>query len=325
MIELSSNKSLSLGPLPWSNEILIAAVWSSPSDAQRFVDEHPGRDLEKQTNSLKDTLRIFNKAVTSFFECLERFQAEVKGGQLFRRNRQADFIEYEAGFQEIIFLFASSAKMLVEQSRTLNNEINLSGYSERTAGFATDPRHRFIQELRNDLIHIVLHQPKWQIATDRNRETTSRFLLWPDQLKIDKYNKFARLYVDQHTKGIDLSELIKSCSADINEFHRWLHKSIENSAAGEQIADYRRCVRCIKSVSSRSEWNVIFQQFVLPSKIDPYQYLDQYLTTDELNEINKLPFQSKAQVDRIISLVDEYDACDNNLRLLIYKAFRAYL
>jgi hypothetical protein len=94
-----------------------------------------------------------------------------------------------------------------------------------------------------------------------------------------------------------------------------------DSEAGEQIADYRRCAKRIKAVSSRSWWNIIFKQAVLPAKRDPYQYLDQYLTADELNEVNKLPFRSKAQVDRIIALVDEYDACDNELRLVVYEAF----
>jgi hypothetical protein len=72
---------------------------------------------------------------------------------------------------------------------------------------------------------------------------------------------------------------------------------------------------------SRSEWNAFFRQVVLQSKLDPYQYLDQFLTSEELNEVNQLPFKSKLQVDRIISLMDEYDACDNELRAVVYEAF----
>lgn len=87
------------------------------------------------------------------------------------------------------------------------------------------------------------------------------------------------------------------------------------------MADYRRCSKRIKGVSSRTWWNVIFQQMVLPAKRDPYQYLDQYLTVEELSEIERLPHKSKAQVDRIIELVDEYDACDTELRQVVYKAF----
>jgi nitrite reductase/ring-hydroxylating ferredoxin subunit len=120
--------------------------------------------------------------------------------------------------------------------------------------------------------------------------------------------------------GIDLGELIRSYAKDVNDFQEWLERTLE-LAAGDQIADYRRCTKRIKAVSSRCYWNIIFQQVVLPAKRDPYQYLDQYLTPDELKDVNALPLRSKEQVDRIISLVDEYNACDSELRALVYKAF----
>jgi hypothetical protein len=54
---------------------------------------------------------------------------------------------------------------------------------------------------------------------------------------------------------------------------------------------------------------------------DLYGHLQRYLTPEELQEINTLPHSSKEQVDRIIEMVDEYGACDNELRKLVYKAF----
>lgn len=311
-----------LGPLPWSDETLDAAFWRDFRTAQKLVGEHPGCDLDERATSLKSVLRIFNKAAETFFENLERFHAEAHGGHLFRRNRQADLKEFEAGFQESLYVFASSAMTLVDQSRALSRKVELPGYAERVeAAFAANPRHKFIQELRNDLIHVTLHKPRWQITTDREHESTSRFMLWPDQLsRSDRYHSLARSYVREHPKGIDLGELVKSYGKDVNDFQSWLQESL-NSVAGEQIADYRRCAKRLKAASSRSWWNIIFKQVVLPAKRDPYQYLDQYLTPDELDEVNKLPFKSKSQVDRIILFVDEYDACDSDLRTVVYEAF----
>jgi len=34
-----------------------------------------------------------------------------------------------------------------------------------------------------------------------------------------------------------------------------------------------------------------------------------------------IPFRSKRQVDRIIELVDEYGACDEDLRKAVYELF----
>jgi hypothetical protein len=87
--------------------------------------------------------------------------------------------------------------------------------------------------------------------------------------------------------------------------------------------DYLRCMKRIKAVSSRSFWNLIFQQVVIAGKRDPYTYLDHYLTEEELNEVNALPHRSRKQIDRIIEFVDEHEACDDELRQIINKAFGA--
>ena len=318
----SSGATYSLGRLPWSDEVLVASVWRDFKTAQKLVDEHPGCDLHERSSSLQSVLHIFNDAVSTFHERLIRFHTEAHGGHLFRRNRRADLDAYEAAFQQILYLFASSAMTLVDQSRALSMKVELPGYKERVrATFESNPRHKFIQELRNDLIHVTLHQPSWQITTDRDRESTSQFMLWPDQLsRSGKYSTLARAYVLDHPEGIDLGVLIDQYAKDVRELQDWLDIAL-NAAVGPVIEDYKRCSKRIKAVSSRSWWSIIFEQVVLPAKRDPYQYLDQYLTPEELAEVNSLPFKSKAQVDRIISLVDEYDACDSDLRAVIYNAF----
>lgn len=323
--EMSSIPSLySLGPLPWSDEVLVAAAWKSFEDARRLVNEHPGRDLAERSLSLKSVLHIFEGAAESFDELLVRFHAEAHGSHLFRRNRRSDLDAFEVKLQERLYLFASSAMTLVDQARALRKKVELSGYEERvSSSFAKNPRHRFIQDLRNDLIHVTLHQPSWQLTSGRNEEPTSKFMLWPDQLtRSNEYTALARAYVRDHPKGIDLGVLIDEYVRDVTEFHEWLNDALNNSA-GSLVADYRRCSNRINAVSSCSWWNIIFRQVVLAGKRDPYQYLDQYLTPQELVDVNSLPGRSKAQIDRIIELVDEFGACDLELRALIYKAFGA--
>jgi hypothetical protein len=311
-----------LGPLPWSDETLDAAVWKGFEEAMRSLDEHPGRDLADRSTSLLAVLRILQKAATSLHELLAQFHREAHGGRLFQRNRASDLAGYEERFQELLYLFASSAMTLADQSRALNGKVELPGYGSKVASFAESPRHRFVQELRNDLIHVTLHKPGWQLTSSRNQELTSKFMLWPHQLtRSNEYHSRAREYLLNHPKGIDLGVLVHEYTRDVTELQSWLQDALEKEA-GSVIADYKRCVKRIRAVSARCWWNVLFQQLVLPAKRDPYEYLDRYLTPDELDEINSLPFKSKLQVDRIIQLVDEYGACDEALRALVYKAFQ---
>src|SRR5258705_3920636 len=99
--------SYSLGPLPWSDETLVNAVWEDFKIAQKLVDEHPGCDFDERVRSLRSVLRIFCGAAQSFSEQLARFHAEAHGGYLLRRNRKTDLEAFEVGFQETLYLFAS--------------------------------------------------------------------------------------------------------------------------------------------------------------------------------------------------------------------------
>lgn len=302
--------------------MLVAAVWKDFSAAQHSVDEHPGRIFVERSASLRSVLRIFERSAKSFHKSLDRFHEEAHGGHLFRRNRRSDLEAYEQRFQELLYVFASSAMTLVDQARAVSKKVELPGYDERVnATFASNPRHRFIHELRVDLIHVTLHQPSWQLTSGRTEASTSNFMLWPSQLaRANDYTALARQYVRDHPKGIDLASLIDEYAKDVVAFHEWLHGAM-NAAAGSLVDDYKRCSNRIKAVSSRSWWNILFQQVVLAGKRDPYQYLDQYLTQEELTEVSSLDLRSKTQVDRIIELVDDFGACDDKLREIIYRAF----
>lgn len=317
-----SSEPYNLGPLPWSDDILVAAVWRNPSQAQDWVNEHPGQVILVRLDSLKSALGIFEDSAEQFSECLLRFHADAREGRLFRRNRRSDLQAYEQKFQKLLYVFASSAMTLVDQARILSQKVAIPEYGTRVRdGFATNPRHRFIQELRVDVIHVTLHRPGWQLTSERDGGSTTRFMLWPKQLaRLSDYNAQAQRFVDEHPNGIDLGRLILDYSAQVREFHKWLRQATE-SVAGDMIADYKRCSNRIMSVSSRSFWKVIFQQVVIAGKRDPYAYLDRHLTDSELEEVNTLPHRSQRQVDRIIELVDEHEVCDDELRQIIYKAF----
>jgi hypothetical protein len=311
-----------LGPLPWRNEALERAYWKDFRDAHESIKQHPGFDLHECSLSLKSVLRMFNKTADTFFTTLQRFHAEADGQQLFSRIRSNDLREFEETFQETLYLFASCAMTLVDQSRALSKKVEIPDYSSRVSStFAGNPRHRFIQELRNDLIHVTLHQPGWQLSTDRDRTRTSRFMLHANQLKrADDWHRLAKEYLQQRSSGVDLGALIQEYRMQVNEFQEWLQARVIE-AADQIIDDYLRCDRFLKAIGSRCLWRLLLSQVVIQGRRDPCQYLDQYLTQSELDEIQLLPPRSKEQVDRIVEIVDDFGACNEELRSLAYKAF----
>lgn len=311
-----------LGPLPWNEDVLTKAYFRDFRQAQESIKQHPGYDLNERSFSLKAVLRMFDNAASSFFEALETFHVEAHERRLFDRVRRKDRRNLEEKFQEILYLFASSAMTLVDQSRALSKKVELPGYDERVAAtFANNPRHRFIQELRNDLIHIKLHEPSWQFSTERDHTRITRFMLFPNELqRSGEWHKLAKEYLRQHSEGVDLGALISEYRAEIIEMQTWLQTTL-SGVAGTTIGDYLRCNNFLLVVGDRCWWRLLLSQVVIQQGRDPYQYLDRYLTVAELDEVQRLPHKTKEQVDRIIDLIDEHGACDDEIRALTYKAF----
>ncbi|SHL17044.1 hypothetical protein SAMN05216428_101321 [Nitrosospira sp. Nsp11] len=213
---------------------------------------------------------------------------------------------------------------LVDQSRALSKKITISGYSARiSADFEKNGSHKFIQELRNDVVHITLHKPNWHISTEKDGTRITKFLLYPHQLaRAEKYNLYAKNYLQKNPNGINLGALFAEYQTLVNGFQEWLQKAI-SSVVGTEISDYLRCRLYVNRLGARPAWNLILCQVVAGAK-NPYNYLDQFLTEKEMVEVLALPHQSAAQVDLIIRIIDEYGACDDELRSLVYKAFNIH-
>lgn len=313
---------INLGPPPWSEEELERAALLNHSAVQISLKGHPGREVHERLESLASVLRFFNKTVASILSAIDRFHYEAHENNLFRRNRRHDREQLEEELQEQLYVFAACSMTLVDQSRSLTDKISVPNYRERiTSSFSDSPRHRFVQELRIDMIHVTLHEPNWQLTSGTSEERTTRFLLHPGQLKrVGEYHAMAKQYVSNHPKGIDVGLLVLQYSEEVNSLHVLLRDGVE-STAHDILADYRRCQRTVRAAASRPLWRLILSQVVIQAKRDPYAYLDQYLTADEIREVLSLPHRSQLQVDRIVELVDDEGFCDAELRELVYRAF----
>lgn len=316
--------SVDLGLPPWTDDALERAVFLDSGAVQRALASHPGREIHDRLESLASVLRLFQKTAEELLVTIGRFHTEAHENYLLHRSRRNDLQHIEEEIQENLYVFAAYAMTLVDQSRTLSEKVHVPGYCDRvTTGFSESPRHRFIQELRVDMIHVTLHEPSWQVTWGRDKERTTSFLLQASQLtRLEAYHSLAKKYVDEHPNGIDVGRMVSEYTAEVCELHTWFREAVE-AEAQPILLDFRRSQRTVRAVSSRCWWRLILLQVVIQGKRDPYAYLDQYLTPEELREVLSLPHRSKAQVDRIVELVDGDGACNDELREIVYRAFNA--
>jgi hypothetical protein len=134
------------------------------------------------------------------------------------------------------------------------------------------------------------------------------------------FNKEAKSYIARCGETINVEALFADYSARVYKFYEWLKDRLEAQLPAE-LSDYRRCVSAHKAYMARMTWRLILRHSI-DNGADPYEHLDKYLEREALDEIERLPLRSGTQVNRIIELIDEHGACNDELRELAYCLFK---
>jgi len=205
----------------------------------------------------------------------------------------------------------------------VRKNITIPNFQDELANHFNLKQQAFVKELRNHLNHVTFFESNWSIniawsTKDTEPVQTSHFEFKTAELLRDGNfkNKEAKTYVQGQNGRIDVRNLTYSKS--VQSFLAWLMPEIEARLSAE-VQDYRRCVRARRANSARSGYRILLGQ--VKPETDLFGHLHKYLTQEELREIDALPHRSKLQIDRVIEMVDEYGACDDELRGLVYKAF----
>jgi hypothetical protein len=210
---------------------------------------------------------------------------------------------------------------LVEHSRRTVKNITIPGYKKRVAErFANNEEHRFIQALRDYVVHRRMVEANWLVSWSAEGRNCQFLLNQDELLSWDKWDALSGAFIKRHPKGIDVEGLFKNYRDRVESFHGWFREAL-CAAAEPDLSEYRRYQQMLDRFSAKAEYRVLLEQVVIPKGLDPYDYLDRFLTEDEMDEVLRLRLRSRRQVDRIIEIVDEYGACDAELRKTVYKVF----
>jgi hypothetical protein len=310
-----------LGPLPWNTEVLRKAYFRGPFDIRKAIQVHPGYRFHADLLNLGSSLDIFKDSVADLFKSVATFNSESQVNKFWTRSMRQHFDVRLLAVQRGVFSVATTAMALVDHSRVVNQRIKIPSYQKQVDKyFLTNEEHQFIQGLRQCISHCRVVEAEWEQSWTKTKRHT-RFLLHIEKLlAYSNWRPLAKVYMNKHIKGIDLEVLVKKYQACVYEFHSWFHSEIKKMVEPE-LSEYREYERKINSFASKAEWSMLLKQVVLARGMDPYLYLDRYLSDSELTEVLSLPMRSQKQVDKIIEVVDSYNVCDDELRNVAYRAF----
>lgn len=308
-----------LGPLPWSEEKIKTLYFRDFEATRRAIEEHPGFEVFQDLASLELSLAIFRACVADLLTAIDSFHKQAEDLRFWTRPQRERFEQSVLTITKALFAAATSSLALVDRSRAIKNRRSITEYDEKRVETFDLAEHEFIQGLRNYVIHYRIAEAGWQREYTSSGKQTKFLVQQSSLLKWAEWTESARQFIEQNPDGIDVGRLFRGYAQKAETFQGWFRDRVRYQFK-EDLSTYLHYDRMLKRFGASSFWRILLTSLIQKSS-DPLNYLDRHLTETEIAEILALPTRSTQQVDRIIEILDEYDACDPQLRALAHRAF----
>jgi hypothetical protein len=331
--ELKAAIAASEPPLP--GELTEAVLRLSASDAREALKQHRGYLLAERRDSYLTSLAIMESCLQDLLASIRNFEAEATAdnSQLFSRLQESKLRDIERHIQKELFATANAAASLVDHSRRVQSLKSMSAYdAQRLASFGTDGLHEFVIALRVILHHLHMMEAGWNLQTQfAGGPKTATFTINKAKVQeviADSGTSFSKAslkaieaYIATAPENMDLRAIFLDYRARIDKFHEWMQKEVSSAP---HLRDYDRVVQDKKNFDQRLFWKAMIGNWLnWKPPPNPHAHLARYLTPEQLEEVYKLPRNSKTQVDLVISYMDRDYAIDDELRQQAYKLFEA--
>ena len=313
-------KMIRLGQPPWSEEELTIAYFRNATQTNRKVESRPGAKYSNAIDALGLSVALFNNAVEAVLASIVTFRRRSIETNFGSRVRRSEEEHCQLDVRCKLFNVIAAALALVDHSRVVQTKLKIPNYQEHIdQEFKHHIDHRLIQELRDYILHSRLLPAEWQTTIKFGEGQETRFYLRKSVLlSSKKWSRPVREYLHRLDYGVDIEELFLAYRDRVVAFHAWYRGAIE--LCGDSVLkEYREYQRIIKGIGWRTSYRILLQ-IARSAKIDPFNRINEYLFPHEIEYV--LSTQDlKQQVDRIIEVLDEYNACDDSLRSEVYKLF----
>lgn len=308
---------------PWSDQQIVESTFRNFEKTLNTINDLPGGKLHQELDDLQSSVKLYLNSVEEFRSSISVFKGNALRQGFWDRSNDPLREKLEASIQRGLFCSSMSALALVDHARRFSKNFSIEGYEERKEStFINNLEHQFIKHFRQYATHFRITKANWRIAQD-SRGNRVNFLLCPKELKKwQKWSGCALKFIDANLDGIDVEALFNSYSTTVSGFYEWLGAAILDKYH-DKLQLYYSTKRFYHSIQSRNSWRVLIEQVAKPQNLNPYNYLSRYLTKSQIEAVLALPYKSKLQVDKIIHFVDEYGACDEEMRQMVYKYFAA--
>lgn len=304
--------------VPVTDAVLQQLEQLNPDDFAQVMRSHPGEKLNRKIESVWTMLRVFRKACADL-------KADIRGYAAYDHRQRAELSGIDAAVQKDMFAACAAAESLLAHAQRVRLLVPEAEYKAQCASLFDVPQQSFIKQLRNNLVHVGFIEADWLVryhfAVEDKPPTPnqSAFQFSRAQLVAEEFTGDARAYIAKAGEKIDVEGLFENYRERVDKFYAWLQHRIEASVPAE-LADYRRCADEHKRATARTVYRLFLSTWI-DWKVDPYAHLQDYLTAEQIQEIERMPARSREQVNRIIEFADQDCVVNDELRGLVYRLF----
>lgn len=315
-------------PLP--DDLAQAVVELNNRHVRAILRDHAGYPLAERRDSYLTSLAIMEQCLQDLLVaiCVFERSALSKESNYFAPGGEDESGRTERRIQKELFATANAAASLVDHGRRVHKLQPFPGYNAKRAEcFGTDGLHEFVIGLRVILHHLQAVEPGWLIEGSSN----ATFVLDKDVLQriVGAYANglgaglpAIRAYIEASPEHIDLRTVFLDYRARMAAFNGWMKKELDAESL-VALRDYDALQKRKAAADQRMFWKAMTGNWLRNWKLppDPHAHLPKYLTQPQLDEVYKLPRNSKEQVDLVIRYMDKNEIVDDGLRTDAYELF----
>lgn len=192
--------------------------------------DSPGMQFVNRMKAHSFSLNIFHGNLIEISKAIAIFEKPEIGMKIMNQENREIGNQTHREINRLFHNFLASAKTLIEHTRIFidtyysKTAIDQAYSAKIRAEYAEDPLCRFIQDLRNYILHKGLPNNTMSLAFDVDKQsikTTVRLKL-DSLLEWQKWNKKSREYLNSQDEDIQLSHLVEEYGNKINHLYEWL-------------------------------------------------------------------------------------------------------
>lgn len=303
MNKQKEHRIIKLDDFPWTQDEIVDSYWASFSKTRDIVDKSSIGIFFDELESLKIRIKIALSSIEDLLSINEEYINHLDS----RRRNDKIFNEIDFKMTKSIFLSVTSLLSLVETVRRFNKKYEITEHSSLRNKHINIQKHKFIQDLRNFVIHKKDVKVSWQVNYNENRTKIIKVFFESKRLlnSYNKWSKESKAYILK-SDNVNLYELFITYKAELSQFYKLFIKEIEKQYVHD-LTLYNKYQSIMNNIEFKSHFNISLS--MIKSKKGLYLYLSSRLKYSKM----KILLKEKDIKEQLKILKKEYSFIDVNI------------